>query len=65
MLFNTHERLNFRNSDRRYSGDLTHEERLDYVNAVLCLQRLPPRTPANVSAGARSRVSTARRACDH
>jgi hypothetical protein len=41
------------------SGDLTHEERLDYVNAVLCLQLLPPRTPANVSAGARSRVSIA------
>ena len=40
------------------SGDLTHEERLDYVNAVLCLQNLPPRTPVNVSAGARSRVST-------
>ncbi|GAB7328380.1 hypothetical protein MBLNU13_g00362t2 [Cladosporium sp. NU13] len=36
-------------------GDLTHQERLDYVNAVLCLQHLPPRTPANVSAGARSR----------
>lgn len=43
----------------RSSGDLTHEERLDYVNAVLCLQHLPSRTPANVSAGARSRVSIA------
>lgn len=39
-----------------FSGDLSHDERLDYVNAVLCLQSLPPRTPANVSAGARSRV---------
>ena len=44
-------------ADLRESGDLTHEERLDYVNAVLCLQHLPPRTPANVSTGARSRVS--------
>ncbi|KAM0715186.1 hypothetical protein Q7P37_009651 [Cladosporium fusiforme] len=40
---------------RKEYGDLTHDERLDYVNAVLCLQTLPARTPANVSAGARSR----------
>jgi hypothetical protein len=45
-------------ADTRHSGDLTHQERLNYVSAVLCLQHLPPRTPANVSAGARSRVST-------
>ncbi|KAH8646195.1 hypothetical protein BX600DRAFT_390610 [Xylariales sp. PMI_506] len=37
------------------SGALSEEERLDYVNAVKCLQSLPPRTPANVSSGARSR----------
>lgn len=43
-------------TDSFFSGDLSHDERLDYVNAVLCLQSLPPRTPANVSAGARSRV---------
>ena len=46
-------------TDTVSSGDLTHQERLDYVNAVLCLQHLPPRTPANVSAGARSRVCAA------
>ena len=40
---------------RREYGSLSREERLDYVNAVLCLQSLPPRTPANVSSGARSR----------
>lgn len=40
---------------RREYGSLSHEERLDYVNAVQCLQNLPPRTPANVSSGARSR----------
>lgn len=44
-------------ADLHDSGDLTHEERLDYVNAVLCLQHLPPRTPASVSTGVRSRVS--------
>jgi tyrosinase len=40
---------------RREYGSLSRNERLDYVNAVLCLQSLPPRTPANVSSGARSR----------
>jgi hypothetical protein len=34
---------------RREYGSLSRNERLDYVNAVLCLQSLPPRTPANVS----------------
>jgi hypothetical protein len=48
---------NARRLTRLHSGDLTHQERLDYVDAVLCLQRLPSRTPANVSSGARSRVS--------
>ena len=48
---------NARRLTRLRSGDLTHQERLDYVDAVLCLQRLPSRTPANVSSGARSRVS--------
>ncbi|KAF6798247.1 tyrosinase central domain containing protein [Colletotrichum sojae] len=40
---------------RREYGSLSKKERLAYVNAVKCLQRLPPRTPANVSSGARSR----------
>ncbi|KAL2879822.1 hypothetical protein SGCOL_004866 [Colletotrichum sp. CLE4] len=40
---------------RKEYGALSLNERLSYVNAVKCLQRLPPRTPANVSAGARSR----------
>ncbi|KXH30469.1 hypothetical protein CSAL01_00697 [Colletotrichum salicis] len=40
---------------RKEYGALSLSERLSYVNAVKCLQRLPPRTPANVSAGARSR----------
>lgn len=39
------------------SGDLTKQERRDYVKAVLCLQGLPARTPRNVSSGVRSRVS--------
>ncbi|KAK1479530.1 hypothetical protein CCUS01_04659 [Colletotrichum cuscutae] len=40
---------------RREYGSLSLTERLSYVNAVKCLQSLPPRTPANVSSGARSR----------
>lgn len=40
---------------RKEYGSLSYEERLDYVNAVKCLQSLPPATPANVSSGARSR----------
>ncbi|OHF04166.1 hypothetical protein CORC01_00505 [Colletotrichum orchidophilum] len=40
---------------RREYGALSESERLSYVNAVKCLQSLPPRTPANVSSGARSR----------
>lgn len=40
---------------RREYGSLSHKEQLDYVRAVQCLQDLPPRTPANVSSGARSR----------
>ncbi|WYZ37128.1 hypothetical protein EsH8_II_000634 [Colletotrichum jinshuiense] len=42
-------------SFRREYGSLSKSERLAYVNAVKCLQRLPPQTPANVSSGARSR----------
>lgn len=40
---------------RREYGALSRDEKLDYVRAVKCLQSLPPRTPANVSSGARSR----------
>ncbi|KAH6653191.1 hypothetical protein BKA67DRAFT_625169 [Truncatella angustata] len=40
---------------RREYGSLSKAERLAYVNAVKCLQTLPPRTPSNVSAGAQSR----------
>lgn len=47
----THDKLAF----RREYGALSHAEKLDYVKAVQCLQALPPRTPANVSSGARSR----------
>ncbi|KAG7151127.1 N-acetyl-6-hydroxytryptophan oxidase ivoB like protein [Verticillium longisporum] len=43
---------------RREYGSLSEEERLSYVNAIKCLQTLPPRTPANVSSGAKSRVSS-------
>ncbi|KAK7949298.1 tyrosinase central domain-containing protein, partial [Apiospora aurea] len=40
---------------RREYGSLSESERLDYVNAVKCLQALPARTPAGVSDGTRSR----------
>lgn len=40
------------------SGDLTKEERLDYVNAVKCLMKLPAKTPQEVAPGAKSRVGT-------
>ncbi|KAK6844715.1 tyrosinase central domain containing protein [Apiospora arundinis] len=40
---------------RREYGSLSKTERLDYVNSVKCLQALPARTPAKVSAGTRSR----------
>ncbi|KAK8135071.1 hypothetical protein PG984_007083 [Apiospora sp. TS-2023a] len=40
---------------RREYGSLSKAERLDYVNAVKCLQALPARTPAHVSDGTRSR----------
>ncbi|OLN96037.1 Tyrosinase 3 [Colletotrichum chlorophyti] len=40
---------------RREYGSLSQQERLAYVNAVKCLQKLPPRTPASVAAGAKSR----------
>ncbi|KAH8842525.1 hypothetical protein MCOR02_004694 [Pyricularia oryzae] len=39
-----------------YCGDLTKEERLDYVNAVKCLMKLPAKTPQEVAPGAKSRV---------
>ncbi|AEO60765.1 tyrosinase-like protein [Thermothelomyces thermophilus ATCC 42464] len=40
---------------RREYGSLSKDERLAYVNAVKCLQSKPPRTPASVAPGARSR----------
>ncbi|VBB76622.1 Putative Tyrosinase [Podospora comata] len=40
---------------RREYGSLSTSERLAYVNAVKCLQTLPPLTPASVAPGARSR----------
>ncbi|KAL1582993.1 hypothetical protein WHR41_08227 [Cladosporium halotolerans] len=40
---------------RKEYGNLTKQERRDYVKAVLCLQALPARTPRNVSSGVRSR----------
>ncbi|KAH8888541.1 Di-copper centre-containing protein [Thozetella sp. PMI_491] len=42
-------------SFRREYGSLSRQEKLDYINAVKCLQSLPARTPASVSAGAVSR----------
>lgn len=38
-----------------HSGSLSKQERLDYINAVKCLQKLPPKTPASVAPGAKSR----------
>ncbi|KAL6884773.1 hypothetical protein GGI43DRAFT_305217 [Trichoderma evansii] len=40
---------------RREYGSLTKAERLDYINAVKCLQSLPARSPTSVVPGARSR----------
>ncbi|TLS30417.1 hypothetical protein PpBr36_02328 [Pyricularia pennisetigena] len=40
---------------RKEYGDLTKEERADYVRAVKCLMELPARTPRSVAPGARSR----------
>ncbi|KLU85477.1 hypothetical protein MAPG_04500 [Magnaporthiopsis poae ATCC 64411] len=40
---------------RKEYGDLTREERLDYVKAVKCLMELPGRTPRSIAPGARSR----------
>jgi len=36
-------------------SDLSPKERIAYTNAVLCLQSKPPRTPASVAPGAKSR----------
>ncbi|RMZ15510.1 hypothetical protein D0860_01635 [Hortaea werneckii] len=40
---------------RREYGSLSEVERLEYVDAVKCLQQLPPRTPSTAAAGAKSR----------
>ena len=42
---------------RQECGKLSEAEKLDYVAAVKCLQRLPARTPREAADGARSRVS--------
>ncbi|KAI6790804.1 Di-copper centre-containing protein [Hortaea werneckii] len=47
----TREKLVF----RREYGSLSKAERLEYVDAVKCLQQLPPRTPSTAAAGAKSR----------
>lgn len=36
-------------------GTLSKVEKLDYINAVKCLQSRPARTPASKSSGARTR----------
>lgn len=36
---------------------MTRKEKLSYISAVKCLQKLPARTPPSVAAGAKSRVS--------
>ncbi|KAK8006936.1 hypothetical protein PG989_000926 [Apiospora arundinis] len=40
---------------RREYGDLTREERLDYVRAMQCMMDAPAKTPASVSPGAKNR----------
>lgn len=40
---------------RREYGSLSKQERLDYINAIKCLQQKPAKTPASVAAGAKSR----------
>ncbi|CAH0045811.1 unnamed protein product [Clonostachys solani] len=40
---------------RREYGSLSKQERLNYIEAVKCLQKLPTRTPQSVAAGAKSR----------
>ncbi|KAF7719048.1 Uncharacterized protein PECH_000230 [Penicillium ucsense] len=40
---------------RRDWRALTPGERKDYIDAILCLQRLPPQTPAAMAAGAKTR----------
>jgi hypothetical protein len=40
-----------------YSGNLSAQEKTDYINAVLCLQGKTALTPTSLVPGARSRVS--------
>jgi tyrosinase len=40
---------------RRDWRALTHRERRAYIDSILCLQRLPPQTPAAFAAGAKTR----------
>ena len=39
----------------RHRGHLTPNERKDYINAVLCLQKKPSKTPSSKAPGAKSR----------
>ncbi|GAB7358402.1 hypothetical protein MBLNU230_g2471t1 [Neophaeotheca triangularis] len=47
----TPEKLHF----RKEYGRLSYEEKLDYIQAVQCLQELPARTPSSFASGAKSR----------
>ncbi|KAE8826464.1 hypothetical protein PTNB73_06874 [Pyrenophora teres f. teres] len=42
-------------SVRKEWGSLPRAEKLDYINAVHCLAKLPAKTPASIAAGAKSR----------
>ncbi|KAF9639980.1 Tyrosinase [Lasiodiplodia theobromae] len=42
-------------SVRKWWGDLTADERIEYTNAVLCLQKKAPNTPAELAPGAKTR----------
>lgn len=46
--------LKWHNADLR-RGDLTRKQRADYIRAVKCLQAKPPKAPAYLVPGARSR----------
>lgn len=38
-----------------YRSDFSRDEKLDYIDAVLCLQNKPSRTPSDLVPGAKSR----------
>ncbi|CAI6083523.1 unnamed protein product [Clonostachys chloroleuca] len=43
---------------RREYGSLSKQERLNHIEAIKCLQKLPARTHQSVAVGAKSRVCT-------